>query len=210
MTISIIYSASNQDIKKNNGVIGALPFTPELAYEYFTFPGAEVIRNVVYKDPADSTNRTGVTIELAVKDLTKINESKALKDIKATFMKSDTGLVFSWFTSSNYITSGSIDTYQFIVNTPMEIKSTNGLLQGKEINWYMWGNKVDPRGYDLVTTIKSDSKTSEIKSSENNPPVVTDKTEPPKKRGCGPFGIELPLILLGGMILSINLRRKNK
>ncbi|MBK8382323.1 MAG: hypothetical protein IPL16_10630 [Ignavibacteria bacterium] len=125
--------------------------------EYFNFSGATFLKSNLHKDPEDP-NKTAVTVEINTKNIFKIMEARVFKDIKIAYLKSDTGMIFSWYIPNDYIVSNSIDTYNFFVTSDIEIKSTNGLMNDNKINWFIFGNKPDPRGYYYVTTVKSDGK----------------------------------------------------
>lgn len=202
-TLSITYSANTSEISKNNNTIGIFTFDQKGLKDYFNFTGANILKSVVHKDPEDA-NKTAVTVEINAKNLFKIMDAKAFKDIKIAYLKSDTGMIFSWFVPESYVKSNSVDTYHFIVTSDFEVKSTNGLVKDGKINWFVFGNKPDARGYYFVTTVKSDGKfvSTESVNSKNN----TGSTED-KKGGCGLFGIELPIILLAGYVFSNRIRK---
>ncbi|MBL0109229.1 MAG: hypothetical protein IPP52_18620 [Ignavibacteria bacterium] len=205
ITMSITYSATSAEIAKNKNLIGKFSFDQNQLKEYFNFSGATFLKSNLHKDPEDP-NKTAVTVEINTKNIFKIMEARVFKDIKIAYLKSDTGMIFSWYIPNDYIVSNSIDTYNFFVTSDIEIKSTNGLMNDNKINWFIFGNKPDPRGYYYVTTVKSDGKfvTTETKDSKNNSDSSADK-----KIGCGLFGIELPLIVFLGFAFSnISKRRK--
>ncbi len=170
--------------------------------EYFAFPGAEVKKATVYKDPKDTANRMAVTVELLVKDFSKISESKALKDITATWEKTDTGAVFVWFTSSEALQKNLIETYQVVLTSDPEIKSTNGLRNNNAVTWFVYGNKENKYGAYFVTTVKADDFNLEPVEDTTNQSVES------KEKICGLFGLELPVVLLFGLLMSSKLKRK--
>lgn len=206
VTFSITYSTSTDAVTKGNNLIGNLPFIAKSIREDFSFPGAEIIKAVSYKDPQNASN-TAVTVEIKATDFSKINTAKGFAGVVAKIMSTDTGLVFSWFLPTDYMITNSIDTYQFVVNSDPEIKSTNGTMKDNEIRWFVFSDKADPRGYLFNTTVKSDVKinTTNDKTEKTN---TSDKSEPKKDGGCGLFGFEFPILLLGGLVLSGKLRKK--
>jgi len=201
ISIYIVYSAPNQQIKQNNDLVGSLPFAQNLANTYFTFPGAEVKSVGIYKDPLDSANRTKVAVDLVVTDFSKISESKAFKDIKATWVKTDTGAVYIWSMSPADLRKNLIETYHFALVSDPEIKSTNGNVSGKDVSWYVYGNTDNTYGAYFVATVKADDMNI-VTSQENS-----NKTKDPKDKSCGLFGLELPIVLLFGLFLNLKLRR---
>lgn len=203
ISLSITYSALKSEISKNNNIIGVFTFDQKALKEYFNFQGANITKSVAYTDPNDA-NRTAVTVEIRTKNIFKISDAKSLNDLKIAYLKKDSGMVFSWFIPENYIKSNSIDTYQYIVTSDFDILSTNGILKDKKISWFAFGNKPDPRGYFYVTTLKSDGDfvSSESENKTNN------SSNNEKPAGCGLFGIEMPFLLLTGLILSRKFKKK--
>lgn len=204
VSISITYSAPTQDAAKSNNLIGNFPFTDKLIKEYFTFPGAVLTKAISYKDPTDP-NRTGVTVEFNGGNLINLSSCKALSGIKSSVLKKDTGYVISWFVPSDYYKSNQIDIYQFNLTSEPAIKSTNGLNQGNEIKWYVFTNKVSTDGSYFVTTVKSEDIKEGPNTTEKKPEGVKDEEK--KGTGCGLFGIELPILFLGGMFFLHNSKR---
>lgn len=196
VSVSITYSAKTSDVKSGKSLIGNFPFTDKSIRENFQFPGAVISKAISYKDPQDSNN-TAVTVVFSATDFSNIINAKALNGIKASISSTDTGLVYSWFVPSIYLTSNFIDTYQFIVNSDPEIRSSNGTKYGESIHWFLYTNKVDPRGNVFKTTVKSNVNMNTAKEESN-----IDKEGDNKSKKCGLFGLELPFLLLSGLILS--------
>ena len=209
--VSLTYSAKTSEVISGNYMIGNLPFTQDKVKEYFTSDITNIIKSSIYKDKTD-TSLTAVYLEIGVKNLNKISTAKGFTGVVANWIKSDTGMVMSWlFTPSNKSTN-NISLYQITFTFENDIKSTTGVKTGKSVAYYVKGENMNPNGAYFTATINSDGKT-------NNPFIVKNasdttksgnKTEENKPSSCGLFGIELPLILLGGLVISKRFRSKKK
>ena len=196
--MSFTYSANTAEITKGNNLIGNLPFSNETVKEYFSFPTGVIKKTAIYKDPANP-NMTGVSIDILANDYSKVISAKALNGITIGWVKKDTGTVFSWLIPNSYMQTNSIDTYQFLLSTGGEIKSTNGLVKDNTCNWFIYKDKIDPKGAYFLATLKLDqSLASPQDTSKNNN----------SGKSCGLFGLELPILLLGGLVISKQLKKK--
>jgi hypothetical protein len=196
--MNFTYSANISEIKKGNNLIGNLPFSNETVKEYFSFQGGAIKKTAIYKDPSDP-NITGVSIDILASDYVNITKAKALNGINLGWMKKDTGTVFSWLVLPSFLDNNSVDTYQFLLSTEGDIKSTNGLVKDNTCNWYIYRGKIDPKGAYFLATLKLDqSLASPQDTSKNNN----------SGKSCGLFGLELPILLLGGFVISKQLKKK--
>ncbi|MBS1553224.1 MAG: hypothetical protein JST15_14250 [Bacteroidetes bacterium] len=218
--ISLTYSAKTSEVKSSKYLIGNLPFAQDKINDYFNSDVTKVTKAIVYKDKTD-TSLTSVNVELSISNLNKLPEAKAFNDVEARWLKSDTGMVFSWLFKPAHAKTNSIYLYQIKVAFEGDIRSTSGVIKGKEADWYVPIEKMDPRGAYFVATINSDGTTQntfsasgkEIDASKNTvsgtnkesgeKKTITDsKTEEKKTGGCGLFAFEFPIILLGGLVIS--------
>lgn len=212
--IAVTYSAKTSDIISKNNIIGNLPFTKDKIKEYFTSENSVITKSTIYKDQADTTI-TGVALEINLRDLNKISTAKGFTGVNASWVKSDSGMVMRWLFTPEHKNSDEITTYQVSFNFEGDIKSTNGVKKDKTVTYYVVSDKMDPKGAYFTTTINSDGKTNktfkgkEVVTSKENPKTV-NKTEENKPSSCGLFGIELPLILLGGLVISRKINSKKK
>lgn len=204
LSMTITYSAKESEFKGNNNLIGNLPFTTELVKEYFSIPSSEIKKTSIYKDPNDATI-TNVSIELIVMDINKIANAKALSGLRPGYVTSDSGHIFRWLIPTSFMQTNSIDTYQFLLSVDGDIKSTNGVLKNNVCSWYVFKDKMNPNGAYFLATVNPDpSKMPKTESvTENNPSGGEEKS-------CGLFGLELPFILLTGLVLSGKLKRIKK
>ena len=219
ISITFTYSAKIEEIEKNNNKIGNLPFTAEGAKQFFSSPDVELKKALIYNDPSDNTVRA-VTLDIVARDINKLSEIEALKDFKTKYLNSDSGMVFSWLVPTDFIKTNSIDTYQFVLSSESEIKSTNGLRKEGKIDWYVFSEKINPGGAYFVATINVSSENkSEIQSTDKNAAgkekinsetknEIKNEPKPDEiKKTCSIFGFEFPVIILVGMLLS---KRKRK
>lgn len=204
IAITITYSANETEIKKGNSLIGNLPFTAEKVKEYFSIPSGEIVKTSIYKDPKDA-NITNVSINLLVKDINKISNAKALNGLRTGYVKSDSGYVLSWLIPTSFMQSNSVDTYQFLLSVDGAIKSTNGVIKNNVCSWYIFKDKMNPNGAYFLATLNPDP--SKIVKNETE---TTTNPSGEKEKSCGLFGLELPLILLTGLVISGKYRRKRK
>lgn len=196
-TISLTYSAKSAEVSKSNNLIGNLPFTNELANEYFNSSGSKVTKAMFYKSKGDSSIQNA-TIELAITDFNLLSKAKGFSDVTASWSKSDSGMVFRWLFTPSHKTKNEIESYQMIADFESDLKSTNGVLSGKQIRWFVFADKMDPKGAFFVATINSDGTTKAGKETtkEVSGDSKTGK-EGEKEKSCGLFGFELPLVLFG-------------
>ncbi|MCY7362999.1 MAG: hypothetical protein LH629_13190 [Ignavibacteria bacterium] len=215
--ITVTYSAPTSEVTSKNSIIGNLPFTNEKITEYFTSPSTIVKKAVVYKDPKDANN-TAATVTIYTTDLNKLKEAKGFTDVQASWTNSDTGRVFRWLFAPEHKNNNSIGTYNVTINFEGDVRSTNGMLSGKEVKYFITADKMNPAGVYYTATINSDGTTknpfantpaSNTTQTGNTPTTNTETSKEDKKSGgCGLFGIELPLILLGSLLISGKIRRK--
>lgn len=210
--ISLTYSANTLEVKNSNNLIGNLPFAQDKINEYFNSDVTKVTKSLVYKDKSD-TSLTSVNVELSISNLNKLQNAKAFNDVDTRWLKSDTGMVFSWLFKPAHAKTNSISVYQIKVVFEGDIRSTSGVLKGKEADWYVPIEKMDPRGAYFVTTVNSDGSTNNpfsavtntsgnTKESGEKKSAIETKTEEKKPSGCGLFAFEFPVILLGGLVIS--------
>lgn len=212
--ISVTYSAKTSEVKSNNYLIGNLPFSQDKINEYFNSDNTKVTKALVYKDKADTT-MTSVTVDINVNNLNKLKDAKAFTGVDAGWVKSDTGMVFSWLFTPSHAKTNSISVYQIGVSFEGEIRSTTGLIKDNQANWYVLTEKMNPGGAYFVATIKSDGTTknpfSGTKKESGDKKTTTDsKTEENKPSGCGLFGFELPVIIFLGFAFNKFARRRKE
>lgn len=212
--ISLTYSAKSSEVRSNNNIIGNLPFAQDKINEYFNSDVTKVTKSSVYKDKTDTT-MTYVSVDLNISNLNKLKNAKAFTGVNAGWVKSDTGMVFSWLFTPAHAKTNSISIYQIGVTFEGEVKSTTGVLKGNQSIWYVQTEKMNPGGAYFLTTIKSDGSTKTpfsgtTKESGDKKTTTETKTEENKPSGCGLFGLELPIIISLGFAFSKFAKRRKE
>ncbi len=226
--ISLTYIAKTSDFLSSNDVIGNLPFTQNKINEYFNSEVTNVLKADVRKDKTDTT-LTSVSVEIKVNNLNKLNEAKAFSGVDASWVKSDTGMVFRWLFNPAHLKNNSISLYQINFTFENDIRSTTGVQTGKSVAYYVSAEKMDPRGAYFIATINSDGTTQNtfsgtgkendaaknnvsgtIKESGEKKTIIESKTEEKKTGVCALFAFEFPVILLGGLLMNFKRLKKNK
>lgn len=209
--ITFTYSAKHSDVIAGKQKIGNLPFSEEGIKDFFSSSNIELKKSLVYKDSQDSTIQS-VTLDLVARDINKLTSVKALEGFKTSYFKRDSGMVFSWLVPVSFVKDNFIDTYQFLLTSDGKVHSTNGLIEGNNIKWFVFADKINPGGAYFVTTFDGStmSSTSDI-TSENQTHIEDQKGSESgeKKKSCGLFSIELPIVVfLGTMIRKFKRVRK--
>lgn len=196
-TLTFTYSASTSEVEKNNYLIGNFPFKKESIDEYFASNNNKIKSSSVYfkdKDP----NLTSVTIVIEFDNIDNISGAKGFSNIKSSFVKNDNIKTLNWIVTNP--AANQID--QVIFNLTIEceiVKSANGVIKDKSISFFASNKKSDfKKDVDFTVAVKVDEKT-EAKTTKE----ITEKDG----KSCGLFGLELPFIFIGGLILSRNIRR---
>lgn len=217
INITMTYSANQSEITNNK--IGNLPFEINNVKQFFYSPESEIRKSLVYKEPSDNIT-TAVTVDIFIRDFNKFSGIKGLSDFKSKWLSKGDAMEFSLLVPASFFKENFIDTYQFHLVSDDKILSSNGVIESNLCKWYVTKEKLNPGGAYFLTEVSATeknntdsensetaNKTDENSSSGNNEnPGLQDKEE---KGKCGVFSIELPAILLFGMILS-NYKRKKR
>lgn len=164
--------------------IGGFTFVENEIKDRYTSSNTEVKEMKRYMEAADTT--THVSLLIAFKDFNKLNEAKGFSKIKTQWTKGDDGIDFSYIIprdttiKKEYIKSEDRLNYTFMF--PNEVLKSNGKIEDKSVKWSKTVNDLADGNLEMTATIKTKSKI------------------------CSIFGIELPIILLTGMIF-INRKR---
>ena len=124
---------------------------------------------------------------MTFKDLNNLSSAKGFEKIKASWKEGDDGMDFTYTLlqdTSSAKNMGASDTkldYEFEFED--EVVTTNGRKDGNKVVW-------DKTLADLKEDIEM---TATVKGA---------------KKGCGLFGIELPLVVFAGIIFLVNRKRK--
>ncbi|MBK7158113.1 MAG: hypothetical protein IPH77_06025 [Ignavibacteria bacterium] len=193
--IKLIYSEKESLVKEKNFVVGNLPFTKEKSAEYFNSSNTSIRLFEISKDPKDNT-LIQITVSMNFKDISSINEMKALPDAKVSITETDTGKVFVYTITPEFTKSNSISYLFTILTYNGVVKSSNGKIEGKNVQWSRSKEYIDAKKVmDVIATLESDVKT-------------TSKDSGNKEKSCGLFGVELPLIIFLGFAFTKLANRK--
>lgn len=187
--IDLTYSAKNTTIK--NYMAGIYPFAPKVAEKRFSSGNTKVESTGFYRTKSD-TNIHNMRVVIDFTELGKLNQANAFSDVTASWKKTDNGNEFNWVVMANPKSDVQISQYTYKITFDDQVLSSNGQkVEGNTITWFKDKN-IDPtKDIVLKAVIKSDG------------------TSPSKdEKSCGLFGLELPLLILGGFVISQRQRRR--
>lgn len=161
----------------------------------FTFIGTEVKKKYSsaytevstpkkFNFPNDTT--THIQVDIAFKDINKITEANGFSNIQVSYVKENDRTVFRYFiprdTTLNLKYTKDKNTLEYSFEFPFEVVETNGTIDnsvkgGKVVKWKFPASAHGKEDLEMKAVIKN------------------------KSGICGMFGIELPLILLFGLVL---------
>lgn len=173
--IVLHYWTKNSNLSMGDEV-GGFAFADTKVKENYSSANTEVTEVKIEKNDVDSTSH--VNVKLNFKDFNKLSETKAYSKITPVWTKGDNGMTFSYTIAKDTANAGNMGmgeyklTYAF--EFPGSVLETNGRKDGD--NRVVWEKTVADLKDDLVftATVKSGGK------------------------GCGLFGIELPIVILLG------------
>ncbi|MBK8554193.1 MAG: hypothetical protein IPL53_25355 [Ignavibacteria bacterium] len=164
--------------------IGGFSFVASEIKKKYSSPFSEVSLPRRYEIEKDST--THIEVDITFKDFNKLTEASGFSKLQMSYVKGKDGMDFRYFIpkDTNIALTYTKDwhTLEYTFEFPGEVIATNGTIENgsKEKNTAKWLYKVsDHAQNDLEFTA-----------------TVKDKSGI-----CGMFGIELPVILLFGLIL---------
>lgn len=193
--LNLSYFAKRSEIKSMNNMIGNFPFTNEKITELFSNPALQVKGVTIAKDSKDSTFDR-VTLTIFFKNVSALNSLKAFANFTVNMSSSDSGNVVTYLITPEFTKQNSVENLYVILKPESEILSTNGKIEDKRITWF--------RGSEFIKADKPFGFTATLKSEDKKSPGNTGGDG----KSCGLFGMELPLLLLGGLVLT-GRRRKN-
>lgn len=190
--IDLSYSVKNSLL--NNFSFGNYVFGPKANETRFASENSKVEKSNFYMR-SDDKSIAVTNIVLDYKDLNKINQAAGFADIKASWKKTDGGNEFRWVVTANPKAVAQISQYTYKFTFDDKVLSSNGsLVEGNTVTWYK-DKDIDPTKDIVLTAI--------IKSDGSSP-----TTNEGDKKSCGLFGIELPLLMIAGLVFSNKFNRK--
>ncbi|HRE41692.1 MAG TPA: hypothetical protein PLG90_10180 [Ignavibacteria bacterium] len=166
--------------------LGGFSFTEDKARKNYESSNT-TINSLKVEDKLDDSTKH-VYVDLDFKDINTLNSAKGFEKIISSWKEGKDGMDFSYTVPKDTTNSGNmgasdtklIYTFEF----PDEVISTNGRKDGKKAIFEK-----------TLADLKEDL-------------VMTATVKGAAKKGCGLFGIELPLILLVGLTYMAARRRK--
>lgn len=197
-TILLEYWVNSNLVNIGGGVsmgdeIGGFSFMAEEIKKKYASAYSEV-RSVRKNDfPADTT--THIIVDIGFKDFNKITDMQGYSNIEASYVKGKDNTQFRYFIPKdttiklNYTTEKN--TLEYTFTFPFEVLETNGTKDpsaknGNVVKWKFQTSEHATKDFELKATVKN------------------------KFQLCGMFGIELPLILMFGLIYFNANRKKRK
>lgn len=209
-TIKLNYNNVGSVLKENKFVLGNLPFSDKIAEGFFNSKYSTVKKAKLDFDAGQ--DKYFMTIELEFTDINKLNEAKGFSNIRTAWYNTDTGTVFTYTIAANPDMAKYFESQTYVVNFRSPIKKTNGTIKSTTVTW----PNVTPQNSDINLTANvktvNPPKTTPTTSKPNTtstPNKSSGETKENKEGSCGLFGMELPLILLGGYVVRARLIRKS-
>lgn len=211
-TIKLNYNSTGSVLKENKFILGNLPFSDKIAEGFFGSKNTTVKKAKLDFDQAK--DMYFMTIEMEFKDINKLNEAKGFSNAITAWYQSDTGTVFKYSIAANSGATKFFENQTFVVNFRSPVKNANGAIKNTTVTW----SNLNPQKSDVVllANVKTVNppKTTPVTTkpnTSNTPNTSSGETTDNKEKGsCGLFGIELPLILLGGYVAGGRIFRRNK
>lgn len=200
-TLNLMYSESESIIASKNSMVGLFPFTQNGIDKAFSASKNALLTSKVGKSEQDNSS-TEVNIVLSFTEISNLSEIQALSEIKSTTAITDSGRVVAINVTPSFVSSNSINKLFVILKSEEEIlySSDGKIVDKKRADWFRSGQYLKTgKPFNFVAVVKSDAKSTSPKGNTSS----DDKSN----KSCGLFGLELPLILFGWVLLS---RRKIK
>lgn len=192
----VIFYLEKESLVKDN-LIGNLPFSKEKIEQFFSSAKIKIFESSVSKSEKDNT-LTQVTVSLMFSSLNDLSDLKGLTGEKFEYTKTDTGMVLRNSFSPDFIKSNSINQIYCVLKTDENIRSTNGTIKDKTISWFRSKEFLNtPNSLNFVATLGS---SKEIATKNGNEGSGNEKS-------CGLFGLELPFLMLFGLIYTMSIRK---
>lgn len=184
-TINLHYWTKSYYVQggENGGIqmgddIGGFSFMEHDIKLKYTSPVTEIKEMKKYSEMGDTT--THVSLLIAFKDFNKLSEAPGFAKIKTQWTKGEDGMDFKYIIprdttiKKEYIRAEDKLNYTFTF--PNEVKASNGIIEGNSAKWSKSVTDLADGEIEMTATIKTKSKF------------------------CAIFGLELPLVLLLGLI----------
>ncbi|MEO8209839.1 MAG: hypothetical protein ABI840_04730, partial [bacterium] len=135
-SMKIIYSAKLSELKAKQYIIGNFMFSEDLAKRQFSSANSTVNKAKLDFDQKDSIMLISVDVDF--KDINKLSEANGFSNVKASYTKTDSGMVFRYVILANANLYKSFENQSYVIEFGSKVKSTNGALKDNTVTW---GNK---------------------------------------------------------------------
>lgn len=198
--LNFTYFEKDDIIKQKNNIIGNLPFTKEKLAEYFKAPNSYIQLSKIEKNPKDNS-QTQVVVIISFTDISKLGDAKGLTDIIFSLDQTDSGRVFKNIIKPEFVKGNLLNQIFLALNSESEIKSANGKITGKSVNFF--------RGKDFIDGKNSINFIATIEGGSSNTSSNGSSLSGEKEKSCGLFGIELPFILISGLAFIFSRKKSD-
>ncbi len=183
-TISLHYWTRSSNLSMGDE-LGGFSFSEEQIRKNYTSINSDVTELKTEVIESDSTSH--VRLKISFKDFNKLPEAKGFSNTKTEWKKDDGKYIFNYTQGKDTVSADKLASgeYKLIYgfNFPDEVIISNGVIDGNSVRWEKSLSQLKD---DIVMT-------AEIKN---------------ERGACGLFGLELPGILLLGLMYSgFGLRR---
>ena len=162
-SIKITYSAKADELKTNKYIIGNFPFSEDLAKKQFASANNTVKNVKLDFDKKESVYY--MTVEVDFKDINKITEAKGFSNIKASYVKSSSGMDFQYIILANPGLYKNFANQSYIIEFESKVKTTNGALKDNTVTW---GNKNSSNSdFSKDVILKATTEADESLTSNN-------------------------------------------
>ena len=193
-TMELSYNAKDSEVK--NYMLGNFPFGPKTMESFYGSSSSTVSNANFYKSTADNSIYVA-SMKIEFKDINKLKEARGFYYMDASWIGSDKGDNFKWIFKPDTKNLVQIQELTFKVTFEDAVLNSNGQkLEGTTVTWYKDSKAIEAgKEISLNATIKSAGTTT----------TSGTKTE---EKSCGLFGLELPFMLLAGLVISKGIKRK--
>lgn len=218
-SLNIVYSGTIKEVVDNGYSLGNFPFGENNIRNCFSSENVSIKKLQIAK-PGDTAYM--VILDLEFKNISDLNKLKGFADISANLSKIEDGTEFKWIIKSNERTK-FLDVINFTLSFESEIVSSNGIVKDGTVKWHKTDFSqenvlsvilkselpVSENSGSANNTVKDAGKKDEIKK-DNGKEETENMQKDTKKKTCGLWGVELPLILLTGYGFSYMKGKKNR
>jgi len=198
--IKIVYSAKANELKENKFTIGNFHFSEEQARKQFSSPNTTVKNVKLDFSQKDSTYFMTVNVDFT--NINKLSEARGFSNVKASYVKTEKGNEFKYILTANPELYKKFENQSYIIEFENKVISSNGAIKDNTVTWGNRNKSNSDFSKDVLMIALTESNgniggtTGSGETSNND-----------KEKSCGLFGIELPVILLFGLLTSRKMKK---